>query len=60
MTDARSRTDLPSGDRYVETIKADRHAYFAYSSSYACPLTPPENRLPVPILGGERLPAPQQ
>jgi len=36
------------------------HPYCAYSSSYTCPLTPPENRLPVPILGGERLPAPQQ
>jgi uncharacterized protein (DUF1684 family) len=29
--------------------------YCAYSSAYSCPLAPPENRLPVPILAGERL-----
>lgn len=31
------------------------HPYCAYSSAYSCPLTPAENRLPVPILAGERL-----
>jgi hypothetical protein len=32
------------------------HPFCAYSSAYSCPLTPAENRLPVPILAGERLP----
>jgi uncharacterized protein (DUF1684 family) len=32
------------------------HPYCAYSNGYSCPLTPPENRLPVPVLAGERLP----
>ncbi len=31
------------------------HPYCAYSRAYSCPLTPAENRLPVPILAGERL-----
>jgi len=31
------------------------YPYCAYSSAYSCPLTPAENRLPVPILAGERL-----
>ncbi len=31
------------------------HPYCAYSTGYSCPLTPAENRLPVPILAGERL-----
>lgn len=33
------------------------HPYCAYSPSYSCPLTPAENRLPVRIPVGERLPA---
>jgi uncharacterized protein (DUF1684 family) len=32
------------------------HPFCAYSSVYSCPLTPPENRLAVPIPAGERLP----
>lgn len=35
-------------------------AYFpscAYSSRYVCPLAPPENRLPIAVRAGERLPA---
>ena len=31
------------------------HPYCAYSPYYSCPLTPPENRLPVRIEAGERL-----
>lgn len=34
------------------------HPYCAYSAAYSCPLTPPENRLPMSILAGERLRAP--
>jgi uncharacterized protein (DUF1684 family) len=30
--------------------------YCAYSGGFSCPLAPAENRLPVPILAGERLP----
>ncbi len=32
------------------------HPYCAYSPDYSCPLTPAENRLPVRIEAGERLP----
>jgi len=32
------------------------HPYCAYSPAYSCPLTPAENRLPVRIEAGERLP----
>ncbi len=31
------------------------HPYCAYSPRYSCPLTPPENRLPVRVEAGERL-----
>jgi uncharacterized protein len=30
--------------------------YCAYNEQYSCPLTPPENRLKVPIRAGEKLP----
>ena len=29
----------------------------AYSPRYVCPLTPPANRLPMPVMAGERTPA---
>ena len=32
------------------------HPSCVYDLRYSCPLTPPENRLPVPIRAGERLP----
>ncbi|HEY4752696.1 MAG TPA: DUF1684 domain-containing protein [Candidatus Limnocylindrales bacterium] len=32
------------------------HPYCVYSPRYSCPLTPPENRLPLRITAGERLP----
>ena len=34
------------------------HPSCVYDPRYSCPLTPPENRLPVPIRAGERLPDP--
>jgi hypothetical protein len=33
------------------------HPSCVYDPRFSCPLTPPENRLPVPIEAGERLPA---
>jgi hypothetical protein len=32
------------------------HPYCAYNEAYSCPIAPPENRLPVAIRAGERLP----
>ena len=32
------------------------HPYCVYAPTYSCPLTPAENRLPVRIEAGERLP----
>jgi uncharacterized protein (DUF1684 family) len=32
------------------------HPYCYYDEMYECPFPPPENRLPVPILAGEKLP----
>ncbi len=32
------------------------HPFCAYDPAYACPLTPPENRVDVHIRAGERLP----
>jgi len=31
------------------------HPSCVYSPRWACPLAPPENRLPVPVRAGERL-----
>lgn len=45
----------PDGS-YVLDFNLAYHPYCAYSERYSCPLTPAENRLPVPIEAGERLP----
>ena len=45
----------PNGSVVVDFNLA-YHPYCAYSNGYSCPLTPPENRLQVPVLAGERLP----
>jgi uncharacterized protein (DUF1684 family) len=34
------------------------HPYCVYNHDYVCPIPPPENRLPVAIRAGERLPDP--
>lgn len=48
----------PEGDgTYTIDFNAAYHPYCAYSPEYSCPLTPPENRLPLRIAAGERLPA---
>ncbi len=47
----------PEGDgTYTLDFNAAYHPYCAYSPDYSCPLTPAENRLPVRIEAGERLP----
>jgi uncharacterized protein (DUF1684 family) len=45
----------PDGS-YVLDFNQAYHPYCAYSPEYSCPLTPSENRLPVRIQAGERLP----
>lgn len=43
----------PDG-RVVIDFNLAYQPYCAYSSAYSCPLTPPENRLDVPVRAGER------
>jgi hypothetical protein len=43
---------------YVLDFNLAYHPYCAYSPHFSCPMTPPENRLPVRIEAGERLPDP--
>lgn len=53
--DATSGTETYGAGRYLDFNLA-YHPYCAYSERYSCPLTPAENRLPVRIETGERLP----
>jgi uncharacterized protein (DUF1684 family) len=46
----------PDGSVVLDFNRA-YHPYCAYSGAYSCPLTPSENRLPVPIHAGERQPS---
>ena len=41
---------------YVLDFNLAYHPYCVYAESYSCPLTPAENRLPIRIEAGERLP----
>jgi uncharacterized protein (DUF1684 family) len=43
-------------DTYVLDFNLAYHPYCVYAEQYSCPLTPAENRLPVRIEAGERLP----
>jgi uncharacterized protein (DUF1684 family) len=43
-------------DTYVLDFNLAYHPYCVYADSFSCPLTPAENRLPIPIEAGERLP----
>jgi len=67
FSDATTGNETYSSGRYLDLeINSDGSVvldfnlayqpYCAYSSAYSCPLAPAENRLPVPILAGERLP----
>jgi len=50
-------TSRPTPDEtYVLDFNLAYHPYCAYAETYSCPLTPAENRLPVRIEAGERLP----
>jgi uncharacterized protein (DUF1684 family) len=42
---------------YVVDFNLAYHPYCVYSDAFSCPLTPAENRLPIPIEAGERLAA---
>ena len=65
--DATSGTETYGAARYLDLEVEDDgvvildfnlayHPYCAYNESYSCPLPPAENRLPVRIEAGERLP----
>jgi uncharacterized protein (DUF1684 family) len=43
-------------DTYVLDLNLSYHPYCVYAETYSCPLTPAENRLPIRIEAGERLP----
>jgi uncharacterized protein (DUF1684 family) len=43
-------------DTYVIDLNLAYHPYSVYAETFSCPLTPAENRLPVRIEAGERLP----
>ena len=43
-------------ETYVLDFNLAYHPYCVYAETYSCPLTPAENRLPVRIEAGERLP----
>lgn len=46
---------MPSGI-YIVDFNVAYHPYCYYNAEYDCPYPPAENRLPVPIRAGERLP----
>jgi uncharacterized protein (DUF1684 family) len=65
--DATSGTETYGAGRYLDvepgadgTFTLDfnlaYHPYCAYAPHYSCPLTPPENGLPIRVEAGERLP----
>jgi len=45
--------ELPGG-RFLVDFNLAYNPYCAYNESWSCPITPPENRLKVPIRAGER------
>ncbi len=44
-----------SGNRFVVDFNLAYNPYCAYNEIWSCPITPPENRLKVPIRAGEKL-----
>ncbi len=48
--------EVEPDDTYVIDFNLAYHPYCVYSPTYSCPLTPAENRLPIRIEAGERLP----
>ena len=49
----------PDDGTYVLDFNLAYHPSCIYDARFSCPLTPAENRLPVRIEAGERLPAEQ-
>jgi len=47
--------DSLSGDRFLVDFNLAYNPYCAYNEMWSCPLTPPENRLKVPIRAGEKM-----
>ena len=47
--------DLLAGDRFLVDFNMAYNPYCAYNDMWSCPLTPPENRLRVPIRAGEKI-----
>ena len=43
------------GDRFLVDFNIAYNPYCAYNEMWSCPITPPENRLKVPIRAGEKL-----
>ena len=43
------------GDRFFVDFNLAYNPYCAYNEMWSCPLTPPENRLKVPIRAGEKM-----
>jgi len=43
------------GDRFLVDFNLAYNPYCAYNEMWSCPLTPPENRLKVPIRAGEKM-----
>jgi len=44
-----------AGDRFLVDFNMAYNPYCAYNEMWSCPLTPPENRLKVPIRAGEKI-----
>lgn len=47
--------DALSGNRFLVDFNLAYNPYCAYNEIWSCPITPPENRLKVPIRAGEKL-----
>jgi len=47
--------DPLAGDRFLVDFNMAYNPYCAYNEMWSCPLTPPENRLKVPIRAGEKI-----
>lgn len=57
LWDSAKGADLgSSGNELVIDFNYAYHPSCVYDPRWSCPLSPPENRLPVPIRAGERLP----
>jgi uncharacterized protein len=58
LLDTVKGADLGGGEgRLMLDFNFAYHPSCAYDPRWACPLAPPVNRLPVPVLAGERLPS---